>query len=220
MSATCRSPEAVRRVALTAAVFALTLGACRAAAAQDGPDENSTRPPLVIKAQGSFFIDGRTVHSDALSGTPFPGFPNEGDITVDQMYVRYQIPAGAGRHVPVVLLHGCCLSGKTYETTPDGRMGWDEYFLRKGRAVYVPDQSSRARSGFNGTVYNEVKLGKRPASSLPSIFMASHQISWLIFRFGPRFGTAFSDEKFPIQAVSGLYQQEIPDLNSTLRRSD
>jgi len=175
-------------------------------------------PTLTLQAQGSFYIDGHTVHSDALTGLPGGGFfgSNLGDITVDQMYVQYMIPPNAQRHVPLVLLHGCCLSGKTYETTPDGRMGWYEYFVRKGRAVYVPDQSSRARSGFNATIYNEVKLGTRPASDLPSITMASHKVSWELFRFGAHVGEVFSDEKFPVNSVAGLYRQEIPDLNATL----
>ncbi len=120
---------------------------------------------LLLKEQGSFFVGGRTVYTDALTGstTGFLGTGiNTGNITVDQMYVQYQIPEGADSHVPVVMVHGCCLSSKSYETTPDGRMGWNEYFLRKHRAVYLPDQVSRARSGFDATIYNEIKLGKRP----------------------------------------------------------
>ncbi|MDQ3796745.1 MAG: hypothetical protein M3294_03980 [Pseudomonadota bacterium] len=55
------------------------------------------------------------------------------------MYVEYMVSQAHGHYVPVVLLHGGTLSGKTYETTPDGCIGWDEYFVRKGHAVYVPD---------------------------------------------------------------------------------
>jgi hypothetical protein len=54
------------------------------------------------------------------------------------------------------LLHGATLSGKSYDTTPDGRMGWYEYFVRQGHPVYVPDQVGRARSGFNQAVFNDV----------------------------------------------------------------
>jgi hypothetical protein len=197
-----------------------TLGAQDQAGAQDQvPTPQSTQGArLVLQAQGSFFIDGHTVRSNALTGTAGGGLfgSNEGDITVDQMYVQYMIPPRAGRHVPIVLLHGCCLSGKTYETTPDGRMGWDEYFVRKGHPVYVPDQVSRARSGFNATVFNEVKLGLRPPSDLPSITMASHKLSWELFRFGPHYGEVFPDEQFPVEHIAGLFRQEIPDLNALL----
>ncbi len=174
---------------------------------------------LVLKEQGSFFVGGHTIFTDALTGSP-GGFlgsgVNSGSITVDQMYVQYQIPEGADSHVPVVMVHGCCLSSKSYETTPDGRMGWNEYFLRKHRSVYLPDQVSRGRSGFDATIYNEIKLGKRPASDMPEIRSATHEIAWLGFRFGPTPGKAFPNEQFPVEAMDEFGKQVIPDLNGTL----
>jgi hypothetical protein len=158
----------------------------------------------VIASQGSFFVGGE---SKPLGG---------GDITINQMYVQYQIPQDGDRHVPVVMVHGCCLSSKTWETTPDGRMGWNEYFVRKSRSVYLADQSSRARSGFDPSVITAVRGGTVPPNQLPSVLMASHQSAWTIFRFGPSFGKAFPDGQFPIEAVEELYKQMIPDLNSTL----
>jgi pimeloyl-ACP methyl ester carboxylesterase len=174
---------------------------------------------LLLKEQGSFFVGGRTIFTDALTGstTGFLGSGiNTGNITVDQMYVQYQIPEGADSHVPVVMVHGCCLSSKSYETTPDGRMGWNEYFVRKHRAVYLPDQVSRARSGFDSTIYNEIKLGKRPPSDMPEIRTATHEIAWLGFRFGPSAGKAFPDEQFPVEAFEEFGKQVIPDLNGEL----
>lgn len=213
-----RFKEAMRRVVALSALLAGMLGGALPAAAQDGRTTNNPRKtPLVLQDQGSFFIGGRTVHTDALTGTPTGFFgTNAGSITVDQMYVQYQIPEDIGHHVPVVLLHGCCLSGKTYETTPDGRMGWGEYFVRQHRPVYVPDQSSRARSGFDATIINEVKLGKRPLSDLPVIWTVSHEDCWTYCRFGPTFGTAFSDEQFPVEALDEFGKQAIPDLNDLL----
>jgi len=194
---------------LLGAVTALLLAAAAATMADS----------LLLKEQGSFFVGGRTVYTDALTGstTGFLGTGiNTGNITVDQMYVQYQIPEGADSHVPVVMVHGCCLSSKSYETTPDGRMGWNEYFLRKHRAVYLPDQVSRARSGFDATIYNEIKLGKRPASDMPEIRSATHEIAWLGFRFGPSAGKAFPDEQFPVEAFEEFGKQVIPDLNGEL----
>ncbi len=132
------------------------------------------------------------------------------------MYVSYQTPPNAARHVPVVMVHGCCLSAKTWETTPDGRMGWNEYFVRKGRAVYLADQVSRARSGFDATKISAVKGGTAPASTLPNIIFATHQVAWTVFRFGPTYGKTFPDGQFPIEAVDELYKQMIPDLNGLL----
>jgi hypothetical protein len=169
--------------------------------------------PLTIASQGSFFVGGESKKIEPPPGAP-PG--TGGEITVNQMYVQYQIPLRGSSHVPVVMVHGCCLSSKTWETTPDGRMGWDEYFVRRDRSVYLADQVSRARSGFDPTIIAAVRSGAAPPSSLPSIISASHQIGWVVFRFGPQFGTAFPDGQFPIESVGELYKQMIPDLNALL----
>jgi pimeloyl-ACP methyl ester carboxylesterase len=170
--------------------------------------------PLTINAQGSFFVggDNKTVTEPAFGPIP----TQTGDITVNQMYVQYQIPMKGARHVPVVMVHGCCLSSKTWETTPDGRMGWSEYFVRKDRSVYLADQVSRARSGFDPTTFNDVGLGTAPVAQMPSILDATHQVAWTVFRFGPKFGETFPDEQFPMQALEEFYKQMIPDLNATL----
>lgn len=89
---------------------------------------------------GQFLRGGRDVSSDTLS--TLPAYAASGTVTVDQIYVRFQVPVSPTR-APLVLIHGCCLTGKTWETTPDGRMGWDEYFVRKGFPTYVIDQSWR-----------------------------------------------------------------------------
>jgi pimeloyl-ACP methyl ester carboxylesterase len=175
-----------------------------AAAAQSGP--------LTIKEQGSFFVGGEKKSVNVPATQLIPA--QSGDITVNQMYVQYQIPMQGARHVPVVLVHGCCLSSKSWETTPDGRPGWNEYFLRKNRSVYLVDQVSRARSGFDPSAFNAARAGN--GAQMPSILEATHQFAWSVFRFGPSFGQAFADEKFPVAAVDELYKQMIPDLNSTL----
>jgi len=84
------------------------------------------------------------VKSDTLS--TLPAYASSGTITIDQMYVRYQVPVGE-LGVPITLIHGCCLTGKTWETTPDGRMGWDEYFVRHSHPTYVIDQVWRGAFG-------------------------------------------------------------------------
>jgi hypothetical protein len=167
--------------------------------------------PLTIKEQGSFFVGGE----HKTIGGPNPP-ATSGEITVNQMYVQYQIPMKGNQHVPVVMVHGCCLSSKTWETTPDGRIGWSEYFVRKDRSVYLADQVSRARSGFDASAFNDAKLGKLPLDKMPGMLNATHQTGWTVFRFGPKFGEVFPDEQFPMQAVDEFYKQMIPDLNSTL----
>lgn len=181
------------------------------------PGAYAKADPIVLKDHGSFYVGGRTVTSAAVTGSAagLAGSSNQGDITVDQMYVRYQIPVGPAR-LPVVMVHGCCLSSKTWETTPDGRTGWDDYFTRHSRPVYLAEQVSRARSGFDATSINEVKLGMLPPDALPYIIMGSHEFAWVGFRFGAKPNQAFADEQFPIAAVDDLYKQMIPDLNGLL----
>jgi len=204
--------QVVRLPVLSTAVAVVLAGSAAVTSGQ----ENSAGP-LLLKSQGSFFVGGETRHTDATTGTPGGFFfPNEDDIKVNQMYVQFQIPESDAHRVPVVMLHGCCLSGKTWETTPDGRMGWGEYFVRKSHAVYIPDQSSRARSGFDATTVNEVRLGTQPPSALPSIFIFGRKAAWELFRFGPAFPTAFSDQQFPVEAMDEFGKQVIPDLNATL----
>src|SRR5262245_47410300 len=160
--------------------------------------------PLVLASQGSFFIGGE---SKKLGN---------GDVTVNQMYVQFQKPVNGGQHVPVVMVHGCCLSSKTWETTPDGRMGWNEYFVRKDRSVYLADRISRAGYSFDNSAFNGVRAGTTTPNQLPNILMATHQTAWSVFRFGPSFNKPFADGQFPIEAVEELYKQMIPDLNSVL----
>jgi len=198
--------------------FALTLAIVIAVplSAQDKRRDESKKP-LTLASQGSFFVGGETKTLPPAAAVPGRGPAGPpGDVTVNQMYVQFQIPPNGDRHVPVVMVHGCCLSSKTWETTPDGRMGWNEYFVRKDRSVYLADQVSRARSGFDPSTITAVKAGTVPPSQLPNVLMASHQVAWSVFRFGPAFNKPFPDGQFPIEAVDELYKQMIPDLNSTL----
>jgi len=181
-------------------------------------DEDDIHGALVLKEQGMFYIGGDTVHTDWADGpnTSFPG-ARSGDIVINQMYVTFMIPM-VQRGVPITLVHGANLSGACYETTPDGRMGWYEYFARKGHAVYLPDQVSRARSGFNLTPFNEVAAGVRPPSAQPNLTVLTKVEDWRAFRFGPSLGTAFADEQFPVEAIDEFAKQSIPDQNPEFQK--
>jgi pimeloyl-ACP methyl ester carboxylesterase len=205
---------AIRHAA--AALVAAALAA--SAAAQGSRAKVDPKQPLTLKSQGSLFVGGekKTVAAPAAPGA---SASPAGQITVNQMYVQYQVPLKGEQHVPVVMVHGCCLSSKTWETTPDGRIGWSEYFVRRDRSVYLADQVSRARSGFDPTSFAAVRAGEQPPATMPGILSATHQVAWTVFRFGPKFGEAFADQQFPMQAMDELYKQMIPDLNATLPAS-
>ena len=105
------------------ALLALTLMPT-VAAAQDFKDLKSNGN-LQLRGYGSFFIPGTTHDIDAATATGggymgrnFPGGHN-------QMYVQFMLPQAqkGKKHSPIGIVHGCCLSTKSWQTTPDGRMG-------------------------------------------------------------------------------------------------
>jgi hypothetical protein len=205
-----------------AALLALALMPTMAAA-QEFQDLKPSLP-LTIAGQGSFFIDGFTQYIAGKYISPSAFAADAGNSMTNQMYVQYEKPLLKNGKFPLVIVHGCCLSSKSWQTTPDGRMGWDEHFVRKGFDTYLTEQVSRARSGFNALQYQKVLVGDAPASSNPPILIATDAFAWGVFRWG-NFSTLtpFSDERFPMNTVGvGLgstltfYNQVIPDLNSTL----
>ena len=182
-------------------------------AAQSLGDLRTPATPLVLKAQGSFFVGGELVEqSQAELGDLAPG----GRITVNQMYVRYMVPQAGDGNLPVIMIHGATLTGKSWETTPDGRMGWDEYFVRSGHAVYVPDQVARGRSGFNPAPFNNARSGAAPAAAQASWLRFSDESVWPNFRIGPRPGVPYPDTQFPVDALDELSKQGVPDMNRGL----
>jgi len=199
-----------RSAILVGVTLAGVLGTAIGVGAQALKDLQTPDTPLVLKAQGSFFVGGEKAEQTQVElGGLGPG----GHITVNQMYVRYMVPRGGDGNVPVVMVHGATLTGKSWETTPDGRMGWDEYFVRKGHPVYVPDQVGRGRSGFNQAVFNNVRAGSTPPASQPSWLRFSDEGVWPNFRFGLKPGEPFSDSQFPVTAVDELAKQGVPDVS-------
>lgn len=63
-----------------------------------------------------------------------------------QMYVEIYVPKAILHPYPLVFLHGAAQTGLCWMSTPDGRPGWVDYFLKKGYVAYVTDQPERGRS--------------------------------------------------------------------------
>ena len=190
------------------------VGTAITASAQSYKDLQTPRSPLVLKAWGSFFVGGDTVEATAAEmGIDALGLGGTGHLVNNQMYVQYLVPQGRNK-IPVVMVHGGTLSGKGYETQPDGRMGWAEYFVRKGHPVYLPDMVTRGRSGFNIAPYNNVRAGVSPPSSQPPMFRFSDEDAWTLFRLGPKFGVPFRDAQFPVKAVKEFSKQSVPIINT------
>lgn len=100
---------------------------------------------LVLEEQGSFAVGGTVI---AGPGTFDPLKPSNDGATLhgDHAYVFYQVPVNA-RPLPLVFLHGAGQFSKTWETTPDGREGFQTLFLRRGFPVYLLDQPRRGDAG-------------------------------------------------------------------------
>ncbi len=172
----------------------------------------ASEPPQ-LRDQGSFFINGEVVRTENPGG----GSPG-GRIVVNQMYVEYAVPkrqkSGA---LPVIMVHGSGHTGKTYDTTPDGREGWKQHFLRKGYTVYVVDQVGRARSGWNTEPINQAQT-KGDASLIPKggVVQFTYERAWGVFRFGPKPDEWWPDSKFPQAHLDQYMAQLVPNTEATL----
>jgi len=197
-------------VCLLLTAIAATVTSTAVLHAQSFDSLQTAGSPLVLKAQGSFYIGGERIEQTQVE---LGGMGADGHITIHQMYVRYMVPQRGEDNWPVVMIHGATLTGKTWETTPDGRMGWDEYFVRKGRAVYIPDQVGRGRSGFDQSVYNNVRGGSIPPAKQPVFLRFSDEAAWPNFRIGPKAGVAFEDSQSPVEAAPEFSKQAVPDIS-------
>ncbi len=117
---------------------------------------NVDPPAMLIREIGSFHVDGRMVRLEGLpprarvstvGGPVHPIDPN-GEIMVGQMYVQYFRLAQPRSPVPLLLWHGGGMTGVNWETTPDGRSGWQMFFLRAGFDTYVSDAVERGRASW------------------------------------------------------------------------
>lgn len=105
----------------------------------------SKQKPIIIQEQGSFAVGG-TVITNPGTFDPYKPSPEGQTFHGDHAYVFYQIPDKA-RKYPLVMWHGIGQFSKTWETTPDGREGYQNIFLRRKFPVYLIDQPRRGDAG-------------------------------------------------------------------------
>lgn len=165
--------------------YVLILSLALITASCSGRKENAA---LVIAEQGSFTAGG-TVMTDSL-GNSYHG---------DHAYIFYQKPVHA-RKYPLVFVHGTGQFSKTWETTPDGREGFQNIFLRRGFSCYLIDQPRRGRAGRSTS----------PANIIP----AMDEAVWFNrFRLGiyPDYfpGVQFNQDK---KTLDEFFRQMTPDI--------
>ena len=125
--------------------LSLTLLAVGMLAASADAAPKQAPAPLAIQEQGSFAAGGTIISAKE----PYdPLHPQAAGQTLhgDHAYVFYQKPVNA-RKYPLVFLHGAGQSSRTWESTPDGREGFQNLFLRRGYSVYLVDQPRRGDAG-------------------------------------------------------------------------
>jgi hypothetical protein len=140
-----------------AAAFAAALLAASAAGAPGAAiAQPDTAPPLQVREIGSAHVGGRVATIEGLpareivfsAGSPPVRIDPNGDFQVEQMYVQWMRLQSPRARLPLMMWHGGGLTGVTWETTPDGRPGWQMFFLRAGHDVFVSDAMERGRSGW------------------------------------------------------------------------
>ena len=177
----------------------------------DGPqgetqqDAGSQLPDgaLVIAEQGMFSAGGTVLTSDGTFDVSNYYMSREGSTShVDHANVFYQIPAEESG-LPMVFLHGYGQSRMGWMTTPDGRPGWSDLFLRMGHSVFLIDQPRRGEAGQTsvaGTISTE----------------PSDQTWYTQFRIGTYLDNAFTyneGSQFPTgeDVLDQFFRQMTPD---------
>lgn len=109
--------------------------------------ESAENMGLSIAKQGIFSAGGTVMTSEGTFDVANYYTSREGSTShVDHANVLYQIPT-KDTGLPMVFLHGYGQSRMGWMTTPDGREGWSDIFLRKGHSVWLIDQPRRGEAG-------------------------------------------------------------------------
>jgi hypothetical protein len=84
---------------------------------------------LVLDSQGSFYVGG--IRRPVPSAEAFDIGVVSASTVVNQVCDQFEKPMKHNAvKLPIVLMHRCCLSAKSWEATPGGQMGCYKYFTR------------------------------------------------------------------------------------------
>jgi pimeloyl-ACP methyl ester carboxylesterase len=199
---------------LIGAVFA-TAGLVAAATAFAAEED------IVLRGMGSFHVGGRVAE---VGGKPvreivrMPGGPPSkldpnGEFMVEQMYVQYFLPKHRKGKLPLLMWHGGGLTGVAYESTPDGREGWLNLFVRKGWDVYVSDAVERGRAGFaSPDVWPGEPIFLNYADPFERFRIGAGAGSWSA---DPAKRRVLPGNQFPVEAYENYMRQMVPRWLST-----
>ena len=155
---------------LSAAAIAMTSFISGCAIPSNGA--SNAAGPLVIQVQGSFTVGGTVLKTPGSYHNNKPTAAGQ-SFHGDHLYAFYQVPQNP-KALPIVMLHGAFQSARSWETTSDGREGFQTLFLRRGFPVYLIDQPRRGRAGNSSVAasvepspndqlfFDQFRLGKWP----------------------------------------------------------
>lgn len=117
-------------------------------------DQKGKPEQLTLQEQGSFAVGGTVLSNPGTYNNNKPAAEGQ-SLHGDHLYAFYQVPQNP-KAPPIVMLHGAFQSARSWETTSDGREGFQTIFLRRGFPVYLVDQPRRGRAG-NSTVATTIE---------------------------------------------------------------
>src|SRR5690625_1674808 len=173
---------------------------------------------------GSFHIGGTEVEIKGKNIEKKALIPNgvqveidlNGSYQIEKMYVQYFIHTKETIHYPLLFLHGGGLSGACFESTPDSREGWLNFFLKKGWAVYNTDGVDRGRSGWAPYPnFNDEIPYFLPKYEAFERFRFGSQISLKQNNMKDLKAAAFKDTQFPIENYNFFTKQMVPRWSNT-----
>lgn len=171
------------------ALMGLYAVACSSSQAQ----ENA----LELETMGIMFSGGSVTEVPYACPDPEQVFCEQpGTARVGHVPTYFMIPRDQAHPLPIIMVPGFGVSSAVYLTTPDGREGWAQFFVRRGFAVYVTVQGSVVGAGFNVSRLNAVKLGEAEPSSLPDAATWTPETFWGTFGYGPEYAEPWPDLKF------------------------
>ena len=172
---------------------------------------------LNIVEMGAFHVGGREIAVEnmpvrdidvnARSGRAIRIDPN-GTYHAGQMYCQYFVPENVRGKCPLQFWHGGGMTGATWETTPDGRQGWLDFFLRKGWRSFLCDAVERGRSGWTPL--------HAPFRQEEPVLAAKHY-AFERYRIGLDYaaGQAFPGGQFPLESFDAFMMQFVPRWTGT-----
>ncbi len=167
-----------------------------AASIDDSADEQNENA-LSIAEQGIFSSGGTVtepVEGEFDSTTNWLDFTRAGNTAhVDHANVLYQIPEDE-IELPMVFLHGYGQSRMGWMTTPDGREGWSNFFLKAGHSVFLVDQPRRGEAGNTASMTTDaIDTWSEDSKD----YMPGDQAWYTHFRIGRGTSDRYEGSQFP-----------------------